>query len=331
MFSSDLAIDLGRELVRVFAKGRGIVVSEPSMIFVNKITNEIEAFGKEASVTPFLTSRNAISIRAFEDGVIANFEIIANALQYYIRKAHNDRTFVRPRLVISVSSELLEAERYVIEESGYRAGASEVYLVDKVLAAATGSGLPIMEPQGNLVLHVDYGATYSAVLSLGEIVCSHTVKVGIDDIDEAISQHIKSKYNLLVSENFTKTIRDELASAFPLDEPLSVEVRGQHLIEGIPKTVTIDNVEVLEALSMVLWAIVDSVRNVLKRTPPELSSDIIDRGIILTGDGALLKNLDKRLSIELGLPVSIAEDPSISVIIGIGKMLSDFRYLKRIK
>ncbi len=331
LFSSDLAIDLGTANTLVYAKGRGIVVSEPSIVAINKVTNTPEAVGKEAKEMLGRTPGNIVAIRPMKDGVIANFEVTEKMLQHFIRKAHNGKTWVSPRVVIGIPSEITQVERRAVEDSAYRAKASEVYLVEEAMCAAIGAGLPITEPHGNMIVDIGGGTTDIAVISLSGIVYSRAVRVAGNEMDEAITQYIKRKYNLLIGERTAEAIKIELGSAFPLDEPLSMDVRGRNLIEGIPKTITITDEEVREALADSVATIVNAVRVALERTPPELSADIVERGIVLTGGGALLKNLDKRLSIETGLPVSIAEDPLSSVVLGAGKMLSDFDLLKRVR
>ena len=329
--SNDLAIDLGTANTLVYAKGRGVVLSEPSIVAINKVTNSVEAVGKDAKEMLGRTPGNIVAIRPMRDGVIANFEVTEKMLQHFIRKAHNGRTWVSPRVVIGIPSEITQVERRAVEDSAYRAKASEVYLVEEAMAAAIGAGLPITEPHGNMVVDIGGGTTDIAVISLSGIVYSRAVRVAGNEMDEAIISYIKRKYNLLIGERTAEAIKIELGSAYPLDEPLSYEVRGRNLIEGIPKTITMSDEEVREALADSIATIINAVRVALERTPPELSADIVERGIVLTGGGALLKNLDKRLSIETGLPVSVAEDPLASVVLGTGKMLSDFDLLKRVK
>jgi rod shape-determining protein MreB len=307
LFSSDLAIDLGTANTLVYAKGRGIVVSEPSIVAINKVTNAVEAVGRDAKEMLGRTPGNIVAIRPMKDGVIANFEVTEKMLQHFIRKAHNGKTWVSPRVVIGIPSEITQVERRAVEDSAYRAKASEVYLVEEAMAAAIGAGLPITEPHGNMVVDIGGGTTDIAVISLSGIVYSRSVRVAGNEMDEAITQYIKRKYNLLIGERTAEAIKIELGSAFPLDE------------------------EIREALADSVSTIINAVRVALERTPPELSADIVERGIVLTGGGALLKNLDKRLSIETGLPVSVAEDPLASVVLGTGKMLSDFDLLKRVK
>src|SRR6201996_7139250 len=330
LFSSDLAIDLGTANTLVFAKGRGIVVSEPSIVAINKVTNTPEAVGKEAKEMLGRTPGNIVAIRPMKDGVIANFEVTEKMLQHFIRKAHNGKTWVSPRVVIGIPSEITQVERRAVEDSAYRAKASEVYLVEEAMCAAIGAGLPITEPHGNMIVDIGGGTTDIAVISLSGIVYSRSVRVAGNEMDEAITQYIKRKYNLLIGERTAEAIKVEIGSAYPLDKPLTMEIKGRNLIEGVPKTVTIEDSEIREALSECIATILNAIRVALERTPPELSADISDRGIVLTGGGALIKNLDKRIREETGLPVSIADDPLASVVLGTGKMLSDFKLLRKI-
>jgi rod shape-determining protein MreB len=331
LFSSDLAIDLGTANTLVYAKGRGIVVSEPSMVAINKVTNQVEAVGREAKEMLGRTPGNIVAIRPMRDGVIANFEVTEKMLQHFIRRAHNGKTWVSPRVVIGIPSEITQVERRAVEDSAHRAKASEVYLVEEAVAAAIGAGLPITEPGGNMVVDIGGGTTDIAVISLSGIVYSRSLRVAGNEMEEAIIQYIRRKHNLLIGERTAESIKIELGSAFPLNEPLSREVRGRNLIEGIPKTITVTDEEIREALADSVVAIVNAVREALEKTPPELSADIIERGMVLTGGGALLKNIDKRLMIETGLPVTVACDPLSSVVLGAGQMLSDFELLKRVK
>jgi rod shape-determining protein MreB len=331
LFSNDLAIDLGTANTLVFAKGRGIVVSEPSIVAINRVTNQIEAVGREAKEMLGRTPGSIVAIRPMKDGVIANFEATEKMLQHFIRQAHNGKTWVSPRVVIGIPSEITQVERRAVEDSAHRAKASEVYLVEEAVAAAIGAGLPITEPGGNMVIDIGGGTTDIAVISLSGIVYSRSLRVAGNAMDEAITQYIKRKHNLLIGERTAESIKIELGSAFPLDEPLSREVRGRNLIEGIPKTITVTDEEIREALADSFAAIINAVRVALEKTPPELAADIMERGMVLTGGGALLKKLDKRLMIETGLPVSVADDPLSSVVLGTGQMLSDFALLKRVK
>src|SRR5213083_1072059 len=331
LFSSDLAIDLGTANTCVYARGKGIVVNEPSIVAINKVNGRVEAVGKEAKEMLGRTPGNIVAIKPMKDGVIADFEVTEKMLAHFIKKAHNRTMWVRPRIVIGVPSEITQVEKRAVKDSAYRAKASEVYLVEEAMAAAIGAGLPITEPHGNMVVDIGGGTTDIAVISLAGIVYSKAVRVAGNEMDDAIISYIKRKYNLLIGERTAEAIKIELGSAYPLDEPLSYEVRGRNLIEGIPKTITMTDEEIREALADSIATIINAVRVALERTPPELSADIVERGIVLTGGGALLKNLDKRLSIETGLPVSLADDPLASVVLGTGKMLSDFDLLKRVK
>jgi len=328
--SSDLAIDLGTANTLVYAKNKGIVVSEPSIVAINKVTGKVEAVGKDAKEMLGRTPGNIVAIRPMKDGVIADFEITEKMLSHFIRKAHNRNTFVRPRIIIGIPSEVTQVEKRAVKDSALKAKASEVYLVDQAMAAAIGAGLPITEPSGNMVVDIGGGTTDIAVISLAGIVYSKSVRVAGNEMDEAIIQYIKKKYNLLIGERTAEQIKLELGSAFPLDEPITMEIKGRDLIEGIPKTLTITDAEIREALAEPISIIVNAIRVALERTPPELSADIVDRGIVLTGGGSLLKNLDKLLREETSLPVSVAEDPLSSVVLGTGKMLSDFDLLRKI-
>src|SRR3981081_2764895 len=329
-FSKDLAIALGTANTLVFAKGQGIVVREPSVVVINKLTNRIEAVGIEAKEMLGRTPGNIESIRPMKDGVIADFEVTERMLEYFIKKAHGRKMYVHPRIVIGVPSEITQVEKRAVRDSAMRAGASEVFLVEQAMMAAIGAGLPIEEPSGNMIVDIGGGTTDIAVISLSGIVYARSVRVAGNEMDEAVMHYLKRKYNLLVGERTAEQIKIETGSAYPLEKPLTLEVKGRNLIEGVPRTVTIDDSEIREALSECVATILNACRVALERTPPELSADISDRGIVLTGGGALLKNLDKRIREETGLPVSIADDPLASVVLGTGKMLSDFRLLRQV-
>jgi rod shape-determining protein MreB len=330
MFSSDLAIDLGTANTLVYARGRGIVVNEPSIGAINKNTGEVEAVGKEAKEMLGRTPGNIVAIKPMKDGVIADFKVTEKMLTYFIQKAHNRKMLVHPRIVIGVPSEITQVEKRAVMDSAYRAKASEVHLVEQAMVAAIGAGLPITEPSGNMVVDIGGGTTDIAVISLSGIVYSRSVRMAGNQIDEAIMNYLKRKYNLLVGERTAEQIKMEIGSAYALDKPLTMEIKGRNLIEGVPKTITVDDSEIREALSECVSTVMNAIRVALERTPPELSADISDRGIVLTGGGALLKNLDKRIREETGLPVSIADDPLASVVLGTGKMLSDFKLLRKI-
>jgi rod shape-determining protein MreB len=330
LFSSDLAIDLGTANTLVFAKGKGIVVNEPSIVAINKNTGEVEAVGKEAKEMLGRTPGNIVAIKPMKDGVIADFKVTEKMLNHFIQKAHNRKVLVHPRIVIGVPSEITQVEKRAVMDSAYRAKASEVHLVEQAMVAAIGAGLPITEPAGNMVVDIGGGTTDIAVISLSGIVYSRSVRVAGNAMDDAVMQYMKRKYNLLIGERTAEAVKMEIGSAFPLDKPLRMEIKGRNLIEGVPKTIEIGDAEIREALSECIAMIVNGIRVALERTPPELSADISDRGIVLTGGGALIKNLDERIRQETGLPVSIADDPLASVVLGTGKMLSDFKLLRKI-
>jgi rod shape-determining protein MreB len=330
MFSSDLAIDLGTANTLVYAKGKGIVVNEPSIVAINKTNGEVEAVGREAKEMLGRTPGNIVAIRPMKDGVIADFKVTERMLNYFIQKAHGRKMLVHPRIVIGVPSEITQVEKRAVIDSAYRAKASEVHLVEQAMVAAIGAGLPITEPSGNMVVDIGGGTTDVAVISLSGIVYSRSVRVAGNEMDDAIMQYLKRKYNLLIGERTAEAVKMQVGSAFPLDKPLTMEIKGRNLIEGVPRTLAIDDTEIREALGECVATIMNAIRVALERTPPELSADISDRGIVLTGGGAMLKNLDRRIREETGLPVSIAEDPLASVALGTGKMLTDFKLLRRI-
>ncbi|HEX9162365.1 MAG TPA: rod shape-determining protein [Thermoanaerobaculia bacterium] len=330
MFSNDLAIDLGTANTLVYAKNKGIVVREPSIVAVNKINNNVEAVGKEAKEMLGRTPGNIVAIRPMKDGVIADFEVTEKMIKYFIEKAHGRRFLVKPRIVISVPSEITQVEKRAVKDSALRAGATEVYLIEQAMAAAIGAGLPITDPTGNMIVDIGGGTTDVAVISLAGIVYSRSVRVAGNEMDDAIIQYIKRKYNLLIGERTAEQIKIEIGSAFPLDEEMTMEIKGRDLVEGVPKTLVVSDEEIREALSETVATIVEAVRVALERTPPELSADIMDKGIIIAGGGSMLKNLDKRLREETGLPVTLAEDPLACVALGTGQMLTDFNLLRKI-
>ena len=330
LISSDLAIDLGTANTLVFAKGKGIVVNEPSIVAINKTNGEVEAVGKEAKDMLGRTPGNIVAIRPMKDGVIADFKVTERMLNYFIQKAHGRKLLVHPRIVIGVPSEITQVEKRAVVDSAYRAKASEVHLVEQAMVAAIGAGLPITEPSGNMVVDIGGGTTDVAVISLSGIVYSRSVRVAGNEMDDAIMQYLKRKYNLLIGERTAEQVKIQLGSGYPLDRPITMEIKGRNLIEGVPKTISVEDSEIREALSECVATIVNAIRVALERTPPELSADISDKGIVLTGGGSMLKNLDRRIREETGLPVSIAEDPLASVVLGTGKMLTDFKLLRRI-
>ena len=329
LFSSDLAIDLGTANTCVYVRDKGIVLDEPSIVAINKVSGHVEAIGTEAKEMLGRTPGNIIAIKPLRDGVIADFEITEKMLTYFIKRAHSRTIWVRPRIVIGVPSEVTQVEQRAVKDSAYRAKASEVYLVEEAMAAAIGAGMPITEPAGNMIVDIGGGTTDIAVISLAGIVYNKAVRVAGNEMDEAIIHYLKKSYNLLIGERTAEQIKIQIGSAYVLDEPEMMEIKGRHLIEGVPKTITISDEEIREALGETLNIIVDAVRDALEQTPPELSADIVDRGVVMTGGGALLRNMDKRLREETGLPIAIAEDPLSCVVLGAGKMLSDFNLLRR--
>jgi rod shape-determining protein MreB len=340
MFSNDLAIDLGTANTLVYLKGKGVVVSEPSVVAVQKDSHgqrKVLAVGTEAKNMLGRTPGSIVAIRPMKDGVIADFDITEEMLRYFIRKIHNRKSLVRPRIVICVPSGITQVEKRAVKESAESAGAREVYLIEEPMAAAIGAGLPITEASGNMIVDIGGGTTEVAVISLAGIVYAKSVRVGGDKMDEAIAQHLKRKYNLLIGERTSEAIKIQIGSAYPESETMpkegwvaTMEVKGRDLVSGIPKTLEIGAQEIREALSEPINAIVEAVRIALERTPPELAADIVDKGIVLAGGGALLRNLDQLLREETGLPVMIAEDPLSCVVLGSGKVLDELDLLKQV-
>ncbi|HWP46267.1 MAG TPA: rod shape-determining protein [Candidatus Limnocylindrales bacterium] len=329
-FSNDLGIDLGTANTLVYVKGKGIVLSEPSIVAIHTQSNKVVAVGKEAKEMLGRTPGNIVAIRPMKDGVIADFKHTEEMLRHFIKKVHNRKRLIRPRIVIGVPSGITEVEKKAIKDSALQAGASEVYLVEEPMAAALGVGLPVDEPSGNMIVDIGGGTTEVAVISLAGIVYSKSIRVAGDEMDEAIVQYVKRKYNLLIGERTAELIKMTLGSAYPLEEERTMEIKGRDLVAGIPKTLTISSEEIRDALAEPVSAIVEAVKIALERTPPELSSDIIDKGIVLAGGGALLKNLDIRLKEETGLPITLAEDPLTAVVLGTGKMLSHVDLLSKV-
>lgn len=327
----DLAIDLGTANTLVFLKGKGIVVQEPSIVVVNKQSGKVEAVGKRAKEMLGKTPTDIITIKPMRDGVIADFEIAEKMIDYFIKQATNNRIFlIRPRIVIGIPTGITQVERRAVKDVALRAKASDVYLVQQPVSASVGANLPISEPTGNMIVDIGGGTTDIAVISMNGIVFNHSIRIAGNEMDEAIIQHLKKKYNLLIGERSAEQMKIDIGSAYPLDEPLTMEVKGRDLREGIPKVIVIDDQEIREALEDVVSAIINAIRVTLEKTPPELSADIIDRGIILTGGGSLLKNLDKRIREETKLPVFITDDPLTTVVLGAGKLLDDIDLLKKI-
>ncbi len=329
-FSSDLAIDLGTANTLVYMNGRGIVIREPSIVAIDKDTGKIQAVGGDAKQMLGKTPANITAIRPMKDGVIADFEITEKMLDYFIKKCRGGGQFLKPRIVIGIPSEITQVERRAVKDAALRARASEVFLIEQAMAGAIGADLPITEPGGNMIVDIGGGTTDIAVISLSGIVISKSIRIAGNEMDEAIIQYIKKKYNLLIGERSAENIKIEIGSAYPMDESLEMEIKGRDLSHGIPKTIRVTDTEVREALEGVVHTIVEAVKSTLEKTPPELSADIIDRGIVLSGGGSLLKNLDNRLREETLLPVFIAEDPLSCVVLGAGKILENIELLRKI-
>jgi rod shape-determining protein MreB len=331
-FSNDLAIDLGTANTLVYVKGKGIVLSEPSVVAVRKNArdrNRVIAVGREAKLMLGRTPGNIVAIRPMKDGVIADFEITEAMLRHFIRKVHNRRSLIRPRIIVCVPSGITPVEKRAVRESAESAGAREVYLIEEPMAAAIGAGLPITEPICNMVVDIGGGTTEVAVISLAGIVYSRSVRVGGDKMDEGILHYVKRTYNLLIGERTAEIVKTTIGNAFP-GEMETMDVKGRDLVTGIPKIININSDEVRQAIQEQIDSIVATVKTALEQTPPELSSDIVDRGIHLTGGGALLKNLDVLLHQETGLPIKITEDPLATVVLGSGRALDNLDILKEV-
>jgi len=333
-FSNDLAVDLGTANTLVYVKGKGIVANEPSVVAIQDHdgrSKRILAVGKEAKDMVGRTPGSIKAIRPLKEGVIADFDVAQKMLEYFIRKTHNNRkSFVRPRIIVSVPIGITEVEKRAVRESAEAAGAREVYLIEETMAAALGAGMAVTEPGGNMVVDIGGGTTGVAVISLAGIVVSKSVKVGGDKLDESITQYVKSNYSMLIGERTAEMVKIRLGKAMGNGDVGSMNVKGRDLRAGIPKTVEITSEEVREALSNPLNSIVEAIKQTLERTPPELAADIVDNGIVLTGGGALLGGLDTLINDATGLPVSVAEDPLTCVVLGSGKALDELDLLKEV-
>ena len=333
LLSRDLAIDLGTANTLIYTHNLGIVSNEPSVVAVQQEARggkKVLAVGKEAKEMLGRTPGNIVAIRPMKDGVIADFEITAAMLRYFIQTAHQRRIFVNPRVVIGIPSGITEVERRAVREAAENAGAREAYLIEQPMAAAIGAGLPVTEPSGNMIVDIGGGTSDVAVISLAGIVHSRSVRVGGDKMDEAIIQYVKRKYNLLIGERTAEQIKIGVGMAYPADEVASMEVKGRDLVAGVPRTLTVTSEEIRDALAEPINAVIDAVKMTLERTPPELAGDIADRGIVLAGGGALLKNFDTLLREETGLPVFLAEDPLTAVVKGAGKALESLDILRQV-
>jgi len=329
LFSNDIGIDLGTANTLVFVKDQGIVLREPSVVAVRAGTSQVLAVGDEAKRMLGRTPGNIVAVRPLKDGVIADFEMTESMLRHFITKV-NSRKWVRPRVVIAVPSGITEVEKRAVKESAAHAGAREVYLIDEPMAAAIGVGLPVQDAAGNMIIDIGGGTTEVALISLSGIVFSRSVRVAGDELDEAIAGYMKRAYNLMIGERTAEEIKIKIGSAYPMEKEVGMEVKGRDLVAGLPKTLTITSQEVREALLEPISTIVESVRVTLERCPPELSADLVDRGLVLAGGGALLRGLDKLLQEETGLPVHIAEDPLSAVAEGTGRALSEIKFLRQV-
>ena len=323
VFSNDVAIDLGTANTLVYLKGKGIVLNEPSVVAVDRTTGKVIAVGKEAKSMLGRTPDEIVAVRPLKDGVIADFEKTEDLLREFIQKALRRRTWVRPRIIICVPSGITEVEKRAVQDSAQHAGAREVLLVPEPIAAAIGVGLPVGKPSGNMIIDIGGGTTEIAVMALNSIVNQQSIRVGGDEMDEAIVQYVKKAYNLLIGEQTAEQIKIKIGSAFRLEQEEEMEIKGRDLVAGIPKTMKISSVEVRKALSEPLQQIVDALMQSLEKTPPELASDIVDRGIVMTGGGSLLRGIDMLLREATNLPITVAEDPLTCVVLGTGKILDD--------
>ena len=329
-FSQDMAIDLGTSSTLIYIKGKGIVLNEPSVVTVETNSKKLLAVGEEAKRMIGRTPGNLTAIRPMREGVIADFDMTEHMLRHFIQKVHRGGTLLRPRIIIGVPSRITQVEQRAVKESAELAGAREVYLIEEPVAAAIGAGLPITEPSGNMVVDIGGGTTDIAVISLGGIVYSESVRIAGDQLDGAITSYLKREYSLLIGEHMAERIKMEIGSAYPLAEKKQMAVKGRDVVSGIPRTILVDDNEIREALQDCLTTIIRAIRLALENTPPELAGDIIDRGIVLTGGGSMLQGLDNRLREETSLPIVTVDDPLTSVVLGVGKTLEEFSLLRKI-
>jgi rod shape-determining protein MreB len=331
LFSHDLAIDLGTANTLVHVKGQGIVIREPSVVALNSVTNEVQAVGEKAKQMLGRAPANIIAIRPIKDGVIAHFEVTEKMLRHFIDKAKNNKkTLFKPRVVVAVPSGITQVEKRAVRDSAESAGASEVYLMEEPMAAAIGVGLPVQEPTGNMIIDIGGGTTEVAIISMSGVVYSKSIRIAGDEMDEAIVNYIKRKYNLLIGERTAEQVKIEIGSAYPLEERLTKEVKGRDLVAGIPKTLIVTDEEIREALTETFGSIVEAVKIALERTPPELAADIVDKGVVVSGGGSLIKGLDTLLKEATGLPITLADDPLSAVANGAGYALDNAKLLKKV-
>ncbi len=326
----DMAVDLGTANTLVYVRGRGIVLNEPSVVAINTKTGAILAVGSEAKQMIGRTPAHIVAIRPLKDGVIADFDVTEKMLRYFIQKVHRRSFLAKPRVVVCVPSGITGVEQRAVEEATISAGARSAFIIEEPMAAAIGAGLPVHEPTGNMIVDVGGGTTEVAVVSLGGIVTSQSIRIGGDELDEAIINYVKKEYSLMLGERTSEEIKIAIASAFPMPEDKNAEIRGRDLVTGLPKTIVISAEEIRRAIEEPVNAIVDAVKNTLDKTPPELAADIMDKGIVLAGGGSMLCGLDERLKHETGMPIHIADDPLFAVAVGSGKCLEEFESLKRV-
>jgi rod shape-determining protein MreB len=326
----DMAVDLGTANTLVYVRGRGIVLNEPSVVAINTNTGKIVAVGIEAKRMIGRTPGNIVAVRPLKDGVIADFDVTERMLRYFIQKVHRRRHFAKPRIVVAVPSGITGVEQRAVKEAGYQAGARRVYIIEEPMAAAIGAGLPVHEPTGNMVVDIGGGTTEVAIISLGGIVTSQSIRVGGDELDQAIISYAKKEYSLMLGERTSEEIKMAIGSAYPFDDEPHAEIRGRDLVSGLPKTIVISAEEIRRAIEEPVALIVDTVKTTLDKCPPELAGDVMDRGIALTGGGALLRGLDERLRQETGMPVHLADNPLDSVVLGTGKCVEDFDTLRQV-
>jgi rod shape-determining protein MreB len=331
LFSKDMGMDLGTANSLVYVKGKGIVIREPSVVAIQKDTGQVLAVGEEAKRMIGRTPGNIVAIRPLKDGVIADFDVTQSMIKYFISKALRGRTFlVRPRVVVGVPSGVTAVEERAVREAALQAGAREAYLIEEPMAAAIGSGLPVHEPTGNMIVDIGGGTTEVAVISLGGIVTSRSIRIASDEMDEAVINHVKRTYNLMIGERTAEQIKIQIGTAYPSDTLETDEVRGRDLVTGLPKTVQITSVEIYKALSEPVTSIIDAIKATLEHTPPELAADIMDRGIVMAGGGSLLRGLDRLVSEETGMPVHLADEPLLAVAYGAGRVLENIDVLRKV-
>lgn len=329
-FSKNIGIDLGTANTLAYVRGKGIMVREPSVVAINKNTKAVMAVGEEAKKMIGRTPGNIVAIRPMKDGVIADFDVTQNMLKYFIKKAYSKNRFVRPRVLVCVPSGVTEVEKRAVIEASEQAGAKEAFVIEEPMAAAIGAGLPVGEPEGSMVVDIGGGTSEVAILSLGGIVTSISIRIGGDEFDDSIIQYIKKEYNLMIGERTAEQIKVDIGSAYPMEEEITKSIKGRDLVSGLPKTIEIHSKEIREALSEPIYSIIDAIKNTLEKTPPELAADIMDKGIMLTGGGALLRGLDELIRCETGMPVEVAENPLDCVVMGTGKILDDVEMFEKV-